>query len=460
MRSAARKRRHDAAGDRDVVVLDQDGVIEPEAVVDAAAAAHRVFFQRAQAGRGLAGAADARLGVGDGVGVMRASGWRCRESRPRKFSAMRSADSSARAGPAIRARTARRRRTASPSREQGLEAEVGIDSSEGVAREGRPASTPACCAPRSRRGPGRAAGMVACEVMSPARPRSSSSAARTASSTSSGMSCGQSHGDAALRNVGGRAPARQAAKRVVQRDDSESVRQRRVGVGGIIGAEMAAAALAPRARRRPRPAARPSPCCAERRYCRAARSMQSAASVARRRASPSPSRITPTWRVMIVRSFCRSASASPDARSSARRTGRAGGRRRAPLAMSRGDAGAEDHRLQQRIGGQPVGAMRRRSRRLRRRPKAGQRGAAARVRPRCRPCGNARPARPGSAARAGSMPAARQVACDGREFVGESRAERLRGVEKRAAAGGDFREDAARDDVARRQFGARDAAPA
>jgi len=36
-----------AAGNRDVIVLDQDRVIEAEAVVVAAAAAHRVFLQRA-----------------------------------------------------------------------------------------------------------------------------------------------------------------------------------------------------------------------------------------------------------------------------------------------------------------------------------------------------------------------------------------------------------------------------
>ena len=43
------------------------GVVEAEAVIDAAAAAHRVFLEGAQAGRGLAGAADFRLGVGDGL---------------------------------------------------------------------------------------------------------------------------------------------------------------------------------------------------------------------------------------------------------------------------------------------------------------------------------------------------------------------------------------------------------
>ncbi len=55
----------DAARDRDVVVLDQDRVVEAEAMIEAAAAAHRVFLQRAQAGRRLARAADARLGVRD-----------------------------------------------------------------------------------------------------------------------------------------------------------------------------------------------------------------------------------------------------------------------------------------------------------------------------------------------------------------------------------------------------------
>ena len=59
----AREHRADAAGDRDVVVLDQHRVVEAEAVIEAAAAAHGVFFQRAQAGRGLARADDARLGV-------------------------------------------------------------------------------------------------------------------------------------------------------------------------------------------------------------------------------------------------------------------------------------------------------------------------------------------------------------------------------------------------------------
>ena len=59
--AGALQHRADAAGNRDVVVLDQDRVVEPEAVVEAAAAAHRVFLERAQPGRGLPGAADAGL---------------------------------------------------------------------------------------------------------------------------------------------------------------------------------------------------------------------------------------------------------------------------------------------------------------------------------------------------------------------------------------------------------------
>ena len=64
-RLGAGKHRADAAGHRDVVVLDQHRVIEPEAVIEAAAAAHGVFLQRPQPGRGLARADDARLGMGD-----------------------------------------------------------------------------------------------------------------------------------------------------------------------------------------------------------------------------------------------------------------------------------------------------------------------------------------------------------------------------------------------------------
>ena len=57
------------AGGGDVVVFDEDVFAEGRAVVHAAAAAHGVFFERAPAGRGLAGVDDAGGGAGDGVGV-------------------------------------------------------------------------------------------------------------------------------------------------------------------------------------------------------------------------------------------------------------------------------------------------------------------------------------------------------------------------------------------------------
>ena len=63
-RAGARSTARDTAGNRDVVVLDQDGIVEAEAMVDAAAAAHGVFLERAQARRRLARVADARLGAG------------------------------------------------------------------------------------------------------------------------------------------------------------------------------------------------------------------------------------------------------------------------------------------------------------------------------------------------------------------------------------------------------------
>jgi hypothetical protein len=48
-----------------VVVLDQDRIVEAEAMIEAAAAAHRVFFERPQPRRGLARAADAGVRAGD-----------------------------------------------------------------------------------------------------------------------------------------------------------------------------------------------------------------------------------------------------------------------------------------------------------------------------------------------------------------------------------------------------------
>ena len=47
VRFCALDRGSDVASQRDVVVLDQDGIVEAEAVVAAATGADRIFFQRA-----------------------------------------------------------------------------------------------------------------------------------------------------------------------------------------------------------------------------------------------------------------------------------------------------------------------------------------------------------------------------------------------------------------------------
>jgi hypothetical protein len=74
--------RLDAAGGDDVVFLDQDAVVEADAVVGAAADAHRVFLRQAQAGQGLAGVDD--LGRCRPRPARRwRSWWRCRTAAAR-----------------------------------------------------------------------------------------------------------------------------------------------------------------------------------------------------------------------------------------------------------------------------------------------------------------------------------------------------------------------------------------
>ena len=55
------ERGNDAAGERDVIVLDEDAVGEIEPVILAATAADAVFVEHAETGHGLAGVEDARL---------------------------------------------------------------------------------------------------------------------------------------------------------------------------------------------------------------------------------------------------------------------------------------------------------------------------------------------------------------------------------------------------------------
>ena len=152
-------------------------------MVEAAAAAHGVFLQRAQAGRGLARAADAHFvpaacfDIGrrergdagemaeeiqrDALGRQHGA---CGAGDRQHLHALGDLDAVARIG---------------------LDADVGRQLPEGSTASGRPAITPAWRATSVARACV-ASGMVATEVMSPARPRSSSSAWRTALSTAIG----------------------------------------------------------------------------------------------------------------------------------------------------------------------------------------------------------------------------------------------------------------------------------
>ena len=111
MAAHAPDRLGDAAGDGDMVVLDEHGVVEAEAMVGAAARAHRIFLERAQSGVVLR-VQTMRALVCATAATSRAVAVAIPLRRLRKFSATRSAVSMPRAGPSIVAtsRPARRAR--------------------------------------------------------------------------------------------------------------------------------------------------------------------------------------------------------------------------------------------------------------------------------------------------------------------------------------------------------------
>src|SRR5207237_6998447 len=74
------ERRADPAGERDMVVLDQHRIVEAEAVIGAAAKAHRLFFEDAQARRRLAGADDLGLVARDRIDQRAGRGRDARQS--------------------------------------------------------------------------------------------------------------------------------------------------------------------------------------------------------------------------------------------------------------------------------------------------------------------------------------------------------------------------------------------
>ena len=98
-RRASRDRCADAADGRDVVLFDQHGVEQADAVVLAAAAAHGVLLREAQTRQRLARIEDARARAGDEIGVRTRVAVAVPDSVCRKFSAVRSPVTMLRAGP-------------------------------------------------------------------------------------------------------------------------------------------------------------------------------------------------------------------------------------------------------------------------------------------------------------------------------------------------------------------------
>ena len=125
----------DRAGQDEVVVLDQHGVVEAEAVVGATAGPHRVLLQHPQAGRRLAGAGHDTPGCRPPRSTTSAVAVAMPDSRPSRLSAVRSAVSSERAGPSTAARTV-------PGADPGavadrrLEPHGGVEELEGPGRHG------------------------------------------------------------------------------------------------------------------------------------------------------------------------------------------------------------------------------------------------------------------------------------------------------------------------------------
>ena len=72
-------RRRDAAAGGDMVLLDQEGVPQADAVVVAAATGHRVLLRQAQPGQGLAGVEQPHAGVRDQVDIVAGAGGGGRE---------------------------------------------------------------------------------------------------------------------------------------------------------------------------------------------------------------------------------------------------------------------------------------------------------------------------------------------------------------------------------------------
>ena len=368
-----RQRRGDAAGGGDMIVLDQRGVIQAEAVVEAAAAAHGIFLQGAQAGQGLAGADDARLGALHRLDQRRRGGGDAgqmaqeiqRHPLGGQDGAGRAADGGQqRAGCNVAA-----------VRRGDLECE----------RADRPAGTRPrrrsgrrwrrACAPPAGRvavcagGNGELAGDVAGAAQiffqrarAPAARPASASGGRVKSSaiTAAHLRARRRQGVDIGGNPLGIGQGHEGARAVLARSAENRCANGRRGI--------------PCAPAPPPSPAWPPPVMLSSAGSALVVSSRAITSSAWRR--PSSLRSSPTWRLMAPRSTCGGAGEAKPLR---RRRHAAHRARRQLAAHIVGDAGAEHQAFQQRVGGQPVGAMQAGGGAFAHHPQARQRRAALRV---------------------------------------------------------------------------------
>ena len=119
-----------------MIILDEEGIIEAEAVVHRTTTAHSVFFKCAQAGCCLARAADLRIGMGDKPHIFRGQRRNARQARHEVQRDTLSGEDGAciarhaRDGDAIA-------RNACPIFDQRFKFEAGIDDAERGFRDGQ-----------------------------------------------------------------------------------------------------------------------------------------------------------------------------------------------------------------------------------------------------------------------------------------------------------------------------------
>ncbi len=177
----ALQRGADAAGDRDMVVLDQHRIVEAEAVIGAAAGADRIFLDRAQARRRLARADDPRLVARDrGDDGGRRAGDAAEAAEEVQRRALGGEDAARRPGRWSPWR--RPARAPMPSGRSTATVDRRIDQAEGEHGEVEARRRRRLAGDEPRRRLRASAGTMASVVRSPARPRSSSSVARTSGS--------------------------------------------------------------------------------------------------------------------------------------------------------------------------------------------------------------------------------------------------------------------------------------